>query len=263
VAKLFKGLKGKVAIVTGGSTGIGKATVRRLAQEGVKVVFCSSNPVKGEAAAGELRREGLEVEYICADVSKSGDLRNLINRTVEKYGRLDIVFCNAGIHSFGDVVETSEEDLDHVLNVDLKGTFLTLKYAIPEMIKSGGGSIILMGSDQTFIGKPRMAAYGAAKAAIGQLAKSTAIDFAKYNIRVNCVCPGTIDTPLIDRAAEQYLKDTGKSAEEFKEMLRSAQPIKRFGRPEEVASLVCFLASDEAGFMTGALITIDGGYTAQ
>ena len=260
---MFKGLKGKVAVVTGGSSGIGKATVRRLAQEGAKVIFCSSNPVKGEATAEELKMEGLEVEYIRADVSKSEDVRNLIGKVVEKYGKLNIVFCNAGIHSFGDVVETSEEELDHVINVDFKGTFLTLKYAIPEMIKSGGGSIILMGSDQTFVGKPRMAAYGAMKAAIGQLTKSTAIDFAKYNIRVNCVCPGTIDTPLITQAAEQYMKDTGKSSEEFKEMLRKAQPIERFGRPEEVASLVCFLSSDEATFMTGSLISIDGGYTAQ
>ena len=260
---MFKGLKGKVAVVTGGSSGIGKATVRRLAQEGAKVIFCSSNPVKGEATAEELKMEGLEVEYIRADVSKSEDVRNLIGKVVEKYGKLNIVFCNAGIHSFGDVVETSEEELDHVINVDFKGTFLTLKYAIPEMIKSGGGSIILMGSDQTFVGKPRMVAYGAMKAAIGQLTKSTAIDFAKYNIRVNCVCPGTIDTPLITRAAEQYMKDTGKSSEEFKEMLRKAQPIERFGRPEEVASLVCFLSSDEATFMTGSLISIDGGYTAQ
>lgn len=260
---MFKGLKGKVAIVTGGSSGIGKATVRRLAQEGVKVIFCSSNPAKGEATANELKKERLEVEYIPADVSKAREVKNLVDSVVEKYGRIDILFCNAGIHSFGDVVETSEEDLDHIFNVDFKGAFLTLKYAIPEMIRGGGGSIILMGSDQTFIGKPRMAAYGAMKAAIGQLTKSTAIDFAKYNIRVNCVCPGTIDTPLIDRAAEQFMKDTGKSREEFREMLRTAQPVKRFGRPDEVASLVCFLASDEAPFMTGTLISIDGGYIAQ
>ncbi|MEM2863853.1 MAG: SDR family NAD(P)-dependent oxidoreductase [Candidatus Bathyarchaeia archaeon] len=260
---MFEGLRGRVALVTGGSSGIGKATVRRLAQEGVKVAFCSSNPVKGRVAAEELRMEGLEVEYVHADVSKSEDVKNLVSKVVEKYGKLDIVFCNAGIHSFGDVVETSEEELDHVINVDFKGAFLTLKYAIPEMVKSGGGSIILMGSDQTFVGKPKMAVYGAMKAAIGQLTKSTAIDFAKYNIRVNRVCHVTIDTPLIEHAAEKYMKDKGGSREEFKEMLRRAQPMERFGKPEEVASLVCFLASDEAGFMTGSLISIDGGYTAQ
>ena len=204
------------------------------------------------------------MSFVACDVSDPECLEKTINQTVSKFGRLDWVFANAGIHMVGNILDTTLEQWKHMFAVDVEWVFLTLKYSIPHLKKnSDGGSIVLMGSDQSLIGKGNSAAYGAAKWAIWQLTKSTAIDFAADKIRVNTVCPGTIDTPLARGAMKDFAeKNFDGDLQKGFEFLEKAQPIQRLGTPEEVAELVSFLLSDKATFMSGGLISIDGGYTA-
>lgn len=167
------------------------------------------------------------------------------------------------MHLFADLEETSFEEFEKVLSINLKGVFYTLKAVIPVMKRQMQGAILLIGSDQTLIGKGRSSVYGMTKGAIGQLAKSTAIDYAPFNIRVNCLCAGTTDTPLMRKAVTRYHKLSGIPEEEIKAGLDHAQPIQHVARPEEIAKVACFLLSEESSYMTGALVAADGGYTAQ
>ena len=181
---------------------------------------------------------------------------------VNREGRIDCLFANAGIHRFANLEETSVEEFESVLSVNLKGVFYTLKAVIPVMKAQMHGAILLMGSDQTLVGKGRSSVYGLTKAAIGQLAKSTAVDYASFNIRVNCLCPGTTDTPLLDGAVARYGELSGVRQDEIRTELGNAQPIARIARPDEIARVACFLLSEESSYMTGALVAADGGYTA-
>ena len=242
---------GKVAIVTGGSSGMGNATVRLLAEEGARVYVLDLQPTEDGC------------RFLPCNVADSRRVKECVDEVVNQEGRIDLLFAAAGIHLFADIEGTSLEDFERVLSVNLKGTFYVLKAVLPIMRRQSGGAVVLMGSDQVFVGKGSSSAYGLTKAAIGQLTKSTAIDYAAHNVRVNCICPGTIQTPMLEPTIQKYHAATGIPLDTIHQQLRDAQPIKRLGTAEEIARAVAFLLSDEACFMTGALLSVDGGYVAQ
>lgn len=189
--------------------------------------------------------------------------RNAIQSIYEKEKRIDFVFANAGMHLFATLEETSYEQLETLVSTNLLGTFFLLKSVIPIMKQQHSGSIVLMGSDQAFVGKGSSSVYGMTKGAIGQLTKSTAIDYAPFNIRVNCICPGTIQTPLLEKAVQQFVGKTGEEPAAVYTSLDKVQPLGRIGQPEEIAKAVRFLLSDDSSFTTGCLLAVDGGYTCQ
>lgn len=242
----------KVAVITGGTTGIGNATCAKLKQEGALVYNLDIK---------ESNTEG--IGFIKCDVRNYQEVQNAIKDIVNKGGKIDLLFANAGIHMTGNIEDTGIHDFENVLSINLKGLYYTVKEVIPIMRQQQKGSIVLTGSDQSFIGKGNSSVYGLTKGAIGQFTKSTAIDYAPYNIRVNCICPGTVETPLLTKAVAGFDKATKMGRDTIYKMLEEAQPIKRLGTAEEIANVVSFLLSDESSFITGALIAADGGYTCQ
>lgn len=241
-----------VTIITGASTGIGRATMELLRQRGSTVYNLDIQP------------DGCPADYfVSCDVTDHRSVTSAIGKVMEREGKIDALFANAGVHLFANLEETSLEEFETVLSINLKGVFYTLKAVIPVMKSRMKGAILLIGSDQTLIGKGRSSVYGMTKGAIGQLAKSTAIDYAPFNIRVNCLCAGTTDTPLMRKAVARYHKLSGIPEEEIKAGLDHAQPIQHVARPEEIAKVAAFLLSDESSYVTGALVAADGGYTAQ
>ncbi len=250
-------LGGKVAIVTGGALGIGQAAAKKLAEEGASVMICSDRGDQVEGAAEELRGEKLEVRGLRADVTSSEDMRRLVAFTVENYGGVDILVNSAGIQRYGTVVETEEEIWDEVLDVNLKGIYLASKHAIPEMKKRGGGAIVNISSVQAFASQTGVAAYTASKGGINALTRAMALDHAPENIRVNAVCPASVDTPMLRWSANLFRGD--KSVEETLEDWGGMHPLGRVARPEEVAEVIAFLASDAASFTTGETLNVNGG----
>jgi NAD(P)-dependent dehydrogenase (short-subunit alcohol dehydrogenase family) len=196
-------------------------------------------------------------------VSNRVNVEQAIKTIYEKEKRINFLFANAGRHLFANIEDTSYEELESLVGINLMGTFYLLKTVIPVMKQQQKGSVVLMGSDQAFVGKASSAVYGMTKGAIAQLAKSTAIDYAVFNIRANCICPGTIQTPLLDNAVKQFVNKSGQEVAAVYASLDRAQPLGRIGRPEEIANTVRFLFSDDSSFITGALIAADGGYTCQ
>jgi NAD(P)-dependent dehydrogenase (short-subunit alcohol dehydrogenase family) len=244
--------KNTVTVITGGSSGIGKATLELLRNEGSLVYNLDNTPSAQPDAY-----------FIDCDVSNRLNVEQAIKRIYDREKRMDFLFSNAGRHLFANIEDTSYEQLETLVGINLMGTFYLLKTVIPLMKQQQKGSIVLMGSDQCFVGKGSSSVYGMTKGAIGQLAKSTAIDYAPFNIRVNCICPGTIQTPLLDNAVKQFVKQSGQEASAVYAAMDSAQPLGRVGRPEEIANTVRFLFSEDSSFITGALIAADGGYTCQ
>jgi NAD(P)-dependent dehydrogenase (short-subunit alcohol dehydrogenase family) len=249
---------GKVAIVVGGAIGIGFATARKLVQESASVVVCSDQEDQVERAEARLlREEGLEVKGLKADATSSADMERLVDFTVETYGGVDILINSAGIQRYGTVVDTQEEVWDEVLSVNLKGMYLASKHAIPRMRERGGGSIVNVSSVQAFASQKGVAAYTASKGGINALTHAMAVDHAEENIRVNAVCPGSVDTPMLRWAADLFKGE--KSAEETVEDFGKMHPLGRVAKAEEVAEVIVFLASDKASFVTGGEYKVDGG----
>lgn len=244
----------KVALITGATSGIGRATAIAFAREGARVVFCGRRSHLGEAVAQEIRQAGGEATYVQADVLKARDMESLVRTTVDTYGKLDIAFNNAGVLGIAPLHETSEEEWDRVVNTNLKGVWLAMKYEIPAMLHSGGGAIINTSSLHTYATRPNVAAYAASKQGIQGLTQAAALEYAEAGIRVNEIAPGVIDTPM-------WRSGPGKTPEGQQ---RSAQgpAMKRVGRPEEIASSVLWLASDECSYATGAVFLVDGGLVA-
>ncbi len=250
-------LRGKVAIVTGAGTGIGRACAEALAGEGAAVVLAGRRREPLEKAAEAIRiRKGRARIHPC-DVTQTIEVEALVRRAVEEFGGLHIVVNNAGAWMAGSVEETSEAELDNLLLTNVKGPFIVSKAALPAMRKSGGGSIIHIGSILSLVGMKRRAAYSASKGALAQLTKAMALDHAAENIRVNCICPGLVDTPLSQGALAQAADPTSELARRI-----AGIPLGRVGKPEDVGRLAVFLASDDSSWMTGALLPLDGGFTA-
>ena len=251
---------GKVAIVSGGTRGIGRAAARKLAGEGASVVICSDREEQVEETVAALREEGLEVRGVRADVTSSADMKKLMDLTIETYDGVDVLVNSAGVQRYGTVVETEEEVWDKVLDVNLKGIYLSSRYAIPEMRKRGGGAIVNLSSVQAFASQTGVAAYTASKGGINALTRAMALDHACENIRVNAVCPASVDTPMLRWSADLFKGD--KSVEETLEDWGRMHPLGRVARPEEVAEVIAFLASARASFITGGDYKVDGGMLA-
>jgi NAD(P)-dependent dehydrogenase (short-subunit alcohol dehydrogenase family) len=248
-------LQGKVAIVTGAASGIGRATAEVFAQEGAKVVAADVNERDGADLA---RRLGENVVFRRADVAVSRDVEALVATAEQRFGGLDVLFNNAGIAVFKTIEETSEEEWDRVVAVNLRSIFLGIKHAIPAMKRRGGGSIVNTASVHGFATAAGLGAYGATKHGVIGVTKSAALELARYGIRVNAVCPGAVDTPIM----RANLRAVGDEAEQFAK-ISEAEPIGRVGQPDEIAKAVLWLASDEASFVTGAPFLIDGGLVAR
>lgn len=248
-------LQHKVMVVTGGAAGIGLATVLRCTQERAKVVvldIAEAEDKETEQMLQSWKEEGL---FIRADVTKESDWQQAIGIVEKQYGRIDVLFNNAGTSVVEEVTEVTEQEWDSLLNLNLKGVFLGAKHAIPLMLKSGGGTIINNASVFGLIGNPKMPTYCASKGGVIALTRQLAVDYAKQNIRVNCICPGLVLTPRIQRYFDQELP-------RMEEYLRVI-PMGRAAQPEEIAETVLFLASDEASYITGSVLVVDGGWTAR
>ena len=248
--------QGKVVLITGAGVGIGRAAAVRFGKEGAKVAVNSLTPANGMETLRLLKEAGGEGIYIQGDVSKGADAKRMVEGTVKAFGRLNILVNNAGIVLPGRVDNTSEEDWDRSVAINLKGVFLVSKYAIPEMRKIGGGVIVHNASVAAIKGVKDRGAYTASKGGVWALTKAMAADYISENIRVNCVCPGTTYTPSLERRIQAFA-DPEKARADF----IARQPMGRLGKEEEIAAAILFAASDEGAFMNGATIAIDGGMT--
>lgn len=234
--------------------GIGLAVCKTFAENGYRVVNLDIRPFDDTP---------VHCEWVSCDVSKVSDVETALSSVASKYERIDALVCNAGKHVSATIEETDEALLDSVINLNIKGAYAAIKYTLPVMKLQQSGAIVIMGSDQSFVGKQNSFAYGLTKSALASMAKTTALDYASFKIRVNAVCPGTVETPLFHNAIDNYVAKSGANKEEVVAEEASAQPLGRLGQPEDVAELTYFLCSDKASFITGSLYAVDGGYTAQ
>ncbi len=249
----------KVVVVTGGGSGIGKATALQFASEGASVVIGNRNESKGREVVKEINDAGGNASFIQTDVTKESDVKALVGHAVSKYGKLDAAFNNAGTE--GDtatIVEDTEKNFNRIFDVNIKGLWLSMKYEIEYMLNHGGGSIVNTASIAGLIGFPQHGMYTASKHAVLGLTKSAALEYGAQGIRINAVSPGTIQTEMLDR----FAGETEEEQQKTKEYLMSKNPIGRIGEPKEIAGAVLWLCSEEASFMLGQSVTVDGGFTA-
>lgn len=252
-------LKGKVAVVTGGSVGIGAATATRMAEEGAAVAILDCQDQDGEALANQLNDRGLKAGYWHCDVSKEQEVKQVLDKVAEKFGSLTVLVNNAGIAGPNKPThELTEEEWDVVQNVNVKGVFFCTKHAIPHMKKAGVGSIVNLSSIYGLVSAPDVPPYHASKGAVRLMSKTDALLYAAENIRANSIHPGFIWTPMV----EGHLKTTGMELEEAKKATASLHPVGHMGEPDDIAWGAVYLASDESKFVTGSELVIDGGYTA-
>jgi len=246
----MKRLRDKVAIITGAGMGLGESLAILFASEGAKIIVADINQKAGEETTAKIQETAGEATFVHSDMLKEADTENMIHVTRDQYGGLDILVNNVGVQVNKDIVETTEDEWDYVLNTNLKSMFFCSKYAIPQMKKNGGGNIICVSSLSGLVGNGMQASYNASKHGVIGLVRSMAIDHAPDNIRVNAICPGSMNTPLVQGIPKEKL-----------EPYYNLNVQKRFAEPIEVARAVLFLASDEASFVTGSVMVADGGYT--
>lgn len=251
----MKQLENKIAIVTGGTSGIGRAAAVALAAAGAKVVVAGRRDAEGAETLKQVQAAGGEGLFVRTDVAKEADVAALVQKTLAKFGRLDIAFNNAGIESLGPATEVSEAEYRRVFDINVWGVLAAIKHEAPAMLQTGGGSIINTSSVAGHIGMAGASIYVASKFAVEGITKTTALEFAKQGIRVNAVAPAAIETDMIDRFA-------GKEGD-MRNYLTSLHPIGRMGKPREIADAVVWLASDQSSFVTGHSLLLDGGFTAQ
>jgi NAD(P)-dependent dehydrogenase (short-subunit alcohol dehydrogenase family) len=250
--------KGRVAAVTGAASGIGRATAVAFAQEGAGVVIVDKDQEHGEVVAKDIQEQGGDVLLVPTDIAQETEVQAMVEEVTSRWGRLDILVNNAGIYYQADVLDTPSDVWNNVLAVNLSGAFLCTKYAVPVMLRGGGGAVINVASEAGLVGIKGQVAYNVSKGGMIALTRSCAVDLAERDIRVNCVCPGTSDTPLV-REAVNRASDPAAA----RRALEKVRPLNRLGRPEEIAAAILYLASNEAGYATGAILSVDGGYTAQ
>ena len=252
-------LKDKIALITGGGTGVGKATAFLFAKEGAKMVITGRREGILQKAVAEAKKQNLNIEYFVSDVSKEEDCKAAVDYTVSKFGRIEILFNNAGVSYMGITHETATELWDETFDINVKGTYLMSKYAIPYMLKEKSGCIVnnssILGLKASTAG---FAAYSSSKGAVNQLTKSMALEYADKGIRVNAICPGTVYTPMMDDLFAQW-----DDREIGEKRYISVHPIGRLGQPEEIAHAVLFLCDDNIKFMTGSILSVDGGMSAK
>ncbi len=248
-------LKNKVAIITGAGSGIGHATAKLFATEGASVTVADKNLDAAKAVAAEI---GGRARAVGVDVARSAEVKAMIDGTVAAHGRLDILVNNAGFGIVGSVVDTSEEDWNALMAVNINGVFLGCKYAIPVMTRQGGGAIVNTASTTSRVGIKDRAAYVTSKGAVAAMTRAMALDHVEQGIRINAVAPGTIESPYYAK-----ILGSGPNAATMRKALEARQPMMRMGRPDEIAQAILFLASDEASFCTGTVLFADGGWTAR
>lgn len=248
-------LKDKISIITGSGSGIGKSSALLFAKEGATVIVNDISEENGRATVEEIKKNGGHAIFIKTDVTDSVEVKGMVQKVIDTYGKIDILFNNAGISGVGTVHETTEELWDRVVDVNVKGVFLPCKYVIPHMLENKNGNIINMSSCVAELGLMRRAVYSATKGAVLALTKAMQVDYAPYNIRVNALLPGTILTPFV----EDYLRTSYEDPEEGLNTIKKRQLSGDLGRPEDVANAALFLASDESKFMMGSPLYIDGG----
>ena len=246
----------KVAIVTGGSSGIGRATALALAKLGVKVVVAARRSKEGEETVRLIKEAGSDGIFVKTDVANEDEIKSLIEKTINKYDRLDYAVNNAGVgEKMRSLTDQTTDTFDQIMNVNVKGVWLSMKYEIPEMIRSGGGAIVNMSSGAGVVGFPQMAIYIASKHAVLGLTKSAALEYAKSGIRINAVAPGGVETEMLDQTVGEN--------HQFLETFKSMHPIGRIGNPEEIANAVVWLLSDKASFVLGHTLLVDGGIVSR
>src|SRR6266567_4012439 len=253
-AAQFLSLDGKVAMVTGAASGIGRGIAIRLAEMGALVAALDIDDIKGRACAAEIEQQGGAAAFLKCDVRSAAECRRAVETVVKRSGKIDILCNCAGVAIRKDIVELTEDEWDFALDVTLKGIYLLSREVVPHMMRNGGGSIINIGSGWSLKGGPRAASYCAAKGGAVNLTRAMAIDHGKHNIRVNCVCPGDVDTPMLRSECAQL-------AEDKEAFMREAadRPLARVGTPDDIANAVLFLASPMSSWITGAALVVDGG----
>lgn len=247
-------LSGKRALITGGASGIGRATANLFARQGAAICIADIDTTAGQLVADEIIADGGRAIFVRCDVTNAVDCQTAVRKMVAEFGGIDILFNNAGIIRRASVVDTSEEEWDRVMDVNVKSIFLFGKYAIPFMVEAGEGAVVNISSGWGLVGGRRAASYCASKGAVVLLTKAMALDHGEDNIRVNCICPGDTDTPMLRHEAQQL----GESEESF--LVEAAnRPLKRIGKPEDIAHAALYLVSDSAAFVTGTTLIVDGG----
>ena len=254
--------EGKVALVTGGGSGIGRASALTFARDGAKIIVADVDVNGGEATVQMIKKDGGEAIFVRTDVTKATEVEALVNKAVETYGRLDYALNNAGVEGNGlSTTQYAEEDWDRLININLKGVWLCMKYEIQQMLRQGSGAIVNTASIVGLVGLENSCAYTASKHGVVGLTKVAALEYAKQNIRVNAVCPGSIITPMVERI---FARGTDVKAQaDAKAQTIAWHPIGRQGKPEEVAETVVWLCSDAASFITGHAMPVDGGFIAR